>query len=75
MNEFALKVRKNERKIMLSTCSILLVVLIALLITGVYAYENDNVQLFKYVLIADIIIHVPVLAVFGVLFWSTGQKV
>lgn len=75
MNEFALKVRKNERKIMLSTCSILLVVLIALLITGVYAYENDNVQLFKYVLIADIIIHVPVLAVFGVLFWSTEQKV
>lgn len=75
MNEFALKVRKNERKIMLSTCSILLVVLIALLITGVYAYENDNVQLFKYVLIADIIIHVPVLAVFGLLFWSTGQKV
>lgn len=75
MNEFALKVRKNERKIMLSTCSILLVVLIALLITGVYAYENDNVQLFKYVLIADIIIHVPALALFGLLFWSTEQKV
>lgn len=75
MNEFALKVRKNERKIMLTTCSILLVVLIALLITGVYAYENDNVQLFKYVLIADIIIHVPALALFGVLFWSTGQNV
>lgn len=75
MNEFAAKVQKNERKIVLTTCSILLIALIVLLATGVYAYANNNVQLFKYVVIADIIIHVPVLVIFGILFWSTKKTV
>ena len=75
MNEFAEKVQKNERKIVLIACSLLLIALIVLLATGIYAYANDNVQLFTYVVIADIIVHVPVLAMFGVLFWSTKKNV
>lgn len=75
MNEFASKVQKNERKIVLTTCFILLLALIVLLAAGIYAYANDNVQLFIYVVIADIIVHIPVLAIFGVLFWSTKKTV
>lgn len=75
MNEFAAKVQKNERKIVLITCSLLLITLIVLLATGIYAYTNDNVQLFTYVVIADVIVHIPVLAIFGLLFWSTKKTV
>ena len=75
MNEFAEKVQKNERKIVIITCSILLFALIVLLSIGIYAYANDNVQLFKYVVIADVIVHIPVLLIFGMLFWSTKKNV
>jgi len=75
MNEFAAKVQKNERKIVLITCSILLFALIVLLAIGIYAYANDNVQLFAYVVIADVIVHIPVLVIFGMLFWSTKKNV
>lgn len=75
MNEFAEKVQKNERKIVLITCSVLLLALIVLLVTGIYAYVNDNVQLFKYVVIADFIVHIPMLLIFGMLFWSTKKNV
>lgn len=75
MNEFAAKVQKNERKIVLITCSVLLLALIILLVTGIYAYANDNVQIFKYVVIADFIVHIPVLLIFGMLFWSTKKNV
>lgn len=75
MNKFAAKVQKNERKIVLTTCSILLIALIVLLATGIYAYINDNVQLFTYVVIADVIVHIPVLLIFGMFFWSTKKNV
>lgn len=75
MNEFAEKVQKNERKIVLIACSFLLIALIVLLATGIYAYANDNVQLFTYVVIADVIIHIPVLLIFGMIFWSTKKTV
>lgn len=75
MNEFAAKVQKNERKIVLITCSTLLLALIVLLSIGIYAYAKDNVQLFTYVVIADVIVHIPVLMIFGMLFWSTKKNV
>lgn len=75
MNEFAAKVQKNKHKIILITCSTLLLALIVLLSIGIYAYAKDNVQLFTYVVIADVIVHIPVLMIFGMLFWSTKKNV